>query len=110
MKIMCTPLTDKAMSLLDINACPDDQMARLILTNAEHLQLQNSGIFEEINNSLRKLIDDYEDEHIKNHEDLSEMLRILEKKSLPENPELLKKIIHLNKLAIDKKTGVFFYF
>lgn len=110
MKLICTPLTREAMSLLDLNACPDDQMERLLLTNTEHQLLLKSGIFEEINNSLRKIIDDYEDEYINTDEELAEMLKILENQSLPEHPELLEKLIHLNKLAISKKTGVFFYF
>ncbi|MGR3965425.1 hypothetical protein FW800_13345 [Pseudomonas sp. 910_23] len=110
MKLICTPLTGEAMFLLDLNACPNDQMERVVLTSIEHQQLLKSGIYEEINDSLKKIIDDYEDEHINTSEELNEMLRILKKKSLPENPELLEKIIHLTQLAIDRKTGVFFYF
>ena len=110
MKLICTPLTGEAMSLLDLDACPDDQMERLLLANTEHQLLLNSGIFEEINSSLRKIIDDYEDECINTDEELAEMLKILEGQSLPEQPELLEKLIRLNKLAISKKTGVFFYF
>lgn len=110
MKLICAPLTGEAMSLLDLNACPDDQMVRLPLTPIEHQQLLKSGIFDAINDSLRKIIDDYEDEHVDKTEELIETLRILENNSPPENLELLEKPIHLTKLAIDRKTGVFFYF
>ncbi len=110
MKLICAPLTGEAMSLLDLNACPDDQMVRLPLTPIEHQQLLKSGIFDAINDSLRKIIDDYEDEHVDKTEELIEMLRILENNSPLENPELLEKPIHLTKLAIDRKTGVFSIF
>ena len=56
------------------------------------------------------MIDDYEDESINTNEDLKKSLHILENHSIPENQELTRKIIKLNKLAIDNNTGLYFFF
>lgn len=110
MKLICTPLSKKAMSLLDVDACPSTLLERLLLTNSEYLQLEKSGLFDIINTSLKKNIDDYEDEYIVAHKELEQMLETLKKHSLPENPKLLEKLISINESALDKETGVFFYF
>ena len=110
MKLICTPLTEEAMSLLDNDRCPSALLECLRLTDSEHLKLEKPGIFDVINNALGKMIDNYEDEHITIQKDLVRTLKVLRNSSLPVAPDLLKKLIHINEVAIVRKTGIFFYF
>ncbi|WP_455930184.1 hypothetical protein [Pseudomonas fluorescens] len=110
MKLICTPLTKEAMILLDTDECPISLLANCPLTHTEYQQLMGSGVIDKINNSLGKMIDDYEDESINTKDDLKKSLYILENHSIPENQELARKIIKLNKLAIDNNTGLYFFF
>lgn len=78
MKLICTPLTKEAMILLDTDECPISLLANCPLTHTEYQQLMGSGVIDKINNSLGKMIDDYEDESINTNEDLKKSLYILE--------------------------------
>ncbi|MDQ0704373.1 hypothetical protein QF043_003165 [Pseudomonas sp. W3I7] len=110
MKLICTPLTLETMNLLDTGDYPNSLLESISLTNGEYQQLWESELIDKINAELEKMIDDYEDESINTHEDLKKSLYILENHSIPENQELARKIIKLNKLAIDNNTGLYFFF
>ncbi len=110
MKMICTPITPEAMTLLNVNECPDSLLESILLTGDEYDLLQKSGIIENINNSLEKIIDDYEDECIITHEELIKTRAILEAHLTPENADIIKKLIYLNTLAIKNHTGLFFFF
>ncbi|MFL9673490.1 hypothetical protein ACKCUY_10870 [Pseudomonas marginalis] len=57
------------------------------------------------------MIDDYyEDEIINTNEDLSKALAIFKDHLTPENSSVMKKLIHLNTVAIKSHTGLFFFF
>lgn len=110
MKLICTPLTLEAMDLLDSGSCPESLLESISLTDKEYQQLWSSGALENINIALEKIIDDYEDESIIVNSDLEKSLKILEHSVIPENPELAEKIIHLSRLALEKRTGLYFFF
>lgn len=110
MKTICTPITLEAMSLLDTNDCPDYLLESVTLPHEEYEQLLESGALEAINNTLGKMIDNYEDEAIYNIEELSKSLAILENHLTPGNSSIMRKLIKLNNLAITNRTGLFFYF
>lgn len=110
MKIICTPLTVEAMRLLDIDECPDSSLESLSLSQEEYEKLLESGALEAINNSLGKIIDNYEDETISTAEELDKTLALLEEHLTPENASVIQKLIHLNALAIKNRTGLFFFF
>lgn len=110
MKLICTPLTLEAMNLLDTNTCPESMLESVSLTAGEYQQLWDSGVLETINSALGKMIDDYEDESIRFESDLKKSLKLFESNAIPKNPELAKKIIHLNRIAVEKNTGLFFFF
>ena len=110
MKIICVPLTMESMRLLDINDCPDSLLESFHLTEEEYKKLLASGAVEAINKTLGKIIDDYEDETINTNEDLSKALAIFEAHLTPENSSVIKKLIHLNTVAIKSHTGLFFFF
>lgn len=110
MKIICVPLTLNAMKSLDINDCPDSLLESVHLTEDEYKKLLSSGTVEAINKTLGKIIDDYEDETINTRDDLSKALAIFEDHLTPENSSVIKKLIHLNTVAIKSNTGLFFFF
>ena len=110
MKIICTPLTSEAMSLLDTNSCPDHLLESISLTLEEYDQIQKAGVLEKINGALGKMIDDYEDETINTPNDLRKSLMILKANLTPENSEIINKVIHLTTVAINKNTGLYFFF
>ena len=110
MKMICTPLTPEAMRLLDINDCPDSLLESVHLTEEEYKKLLSSGAVDVINKILGKIIDDYEDEIINTNEDLTKALAIFEDHLTPENSSVMKKLIHLNTVAINSHTGLFFFF
>jgi hypothetical protein len=110
MKMICVPLTLEAMRLLDINDCPDSLLETIHLTDEDYKKLLTSGAVETINNTLGKIIDDYEDESINTNEDLIKALAIFKDHLTPENSSVMKKLIHLNTIAIKNHTGLFFFF
>ena len=110
MKTICVPLTTEAMKLLDINNCPDVLLESADLAEEEYQQFLESGALESINIEVGKIIDAYEDEIISTPEDLSKTLKILKTHLRPENSKTLNKLIHLNVLAINRNTGLFFFF
>ncbi|MFB3306691.1 hypothetical protein [Pseudomonas sp. AMR01] len=110
MKLICTPLTLEAMNLLDTDHCPESLLESISLTDEEYQQLWESGVLETINFQLGKMIDDYEDENIRFESDLKKSLKLFENNSIPKNPELAKKITYLNRMAIERGTGLYFFF
>ena len=110
MKIICTPLTLEAVELMDVDDCPDSLLKSISLCNKEYEQLLKSGALEAINETLGKLIDEYEDESIKTTEDLEKTLKILENHRSTENSSVIRKLIYLNTLAIRNCTGLYFFF
>ena len=110
MKMICVQLTLEAMRLLDINDCPDSLLETIHLTDEDYKKLLISGTVEAINKTLGKIIDDYEDETINTRDDLSKALAIFEDHLTPENSSVIKKLIHLNTVAIKSNTGLFFFF
>jgi hypothetical protein len=110
MKIICIPLTSKAMHLLDTDSCPDSLLETINLTSEEYDRLLKSGAIDTINASPGKIIDEYEDEKIDTPEDLKKTLSILEARKTAANSDIINKIISLNTLAIHNHTGLFFFF
>ena len=110
MKIICVPLTSKAIHLLDTNSCPDSLLETVNLTPEEYDKLLKTGAIDTINALLGKMIDDYEDEKIDTPEDLKKTLNILQKVKTATNSTTIDKIINLNNLAINSHTGLFFFF
>lgn len=98
------------MRLLDINDCPDHLLESVSLTEEEYQYLLESRALEKINNTIGKIIDEYEDDTITIPQELKESLQILKTHLNPKNSKALNKIIHLNKLALNIKTGLFFFF
>lgn len=56
------------------------------------------------------MIDEFEDESIQGQVELSALLKILNEASEQIELDIIEKIIHLNRLALQNDTGLFFYF
>jgi len=108
MKIISVPLTIEAMERLDTNSCIDGDLKELALEGLDYEQLWKSGLFEELNKNLNIIIDDYEDEKIP-LERLQDAIKIVEE--FPQkNGTKISSLLNLFRVALERKTGVFFYF
>lgn len=110
MKIISVPLSSEAMKRLDLDKCLPGDLKEFQLSEEQYAQLSQSGIIEKINSSLGKLIDEYEDESIQGQAELGTLLNILSEASEHLKLDSIEKIINLNRLALQNKTGLFFYF
>lgn len=111
MKVICAPVSVQAMDRLNFNRNIEGDLIEMYLNDSEYIRLNELGYFSLINKCLNKMIDDFEDEQIY-HEDLIEFLK-LTFKFLEANKgisHILKKIIDLANLALEKNTAVFFFF
>lgn len=97
------------MKLLDIDECPESLLESIFLTETEYELIQKSGVLENINVILGKIIDDYEDEAIIEKEELIRTLKILDTHTDADNVDTMEKLTTLNMLAIKKNTGLFFF-
>ncbi len=108
MKTISVPLTMEAMERLDTDTCIDGDLQELELGELDYEKLWKSGIFEELNKNLDIIIDDYEDEKIP-LERLQEAITIVENLPQTNNPQT-SALLDLFRVALELKTGVFFYF
>ena len=97
------------MKLLDIDECPESLLESIFLTKTEYELIQKSGVLENINVILGKIIDDYKDEAIIEKEELIRTLKILDAHTNADNVDIMEKPTTLNMLAINKNTGLFFF-
>ena len=96
------------MKRLDMDLCIDGDLKELQLDELDYQKLWESGVFDELNNHLGIIIDDYEDEMIP-LEKLQEAIKVVERFS-HENYNIISSFIVLLKIALERKTGMFFYF
>ncbi len=111
MKNITVPINQEAMEKLNYDACEDDELIELYLDENQYKELWSSKILEAFNEKLNIMIDDFEDESIYNIESLklSRNITIDFIKISPHNNSL-KKLLKLIDIAIENKTGIFFYF
>jgi hypothetical protein len=82
------PKHEAAMNALNYNEANEDDLIELELNKTEFDELDNTGIFQQINNTCGTLIDEYEDESVTSIEDLKRCNTIIS--SLIENGEQQK--------------------
>jgi len=82
------------------------------LTEEQFKKLDFSGVFSGLNDIIGSCIDDFEDESIKNGEQLGIGLIYLKKIYTKDDitANLIEKIIFIFQEALSRKTGVYFYF
>ncbi|MGC5703917.1 hypothetical protein J4P02_27330 [Pseudomonas sp. NFXW11] len=103
------PLSKAAMQRLDLDQCLAGDLQELALSPEQWAALLHSDLLPSLNRALGTLIDDYEDASIQGQAALSMALSILMRAATP-GDELIHKLIALNRLALERDTGLFFYF
>lgn len=111
MKNITVPINQEAMEKLNYDTCEKDELIELYLDENQYKELWNSKVLEAFNEKINIMIDDFEDESIHNIEylKLSRNIAIDFIKINPHNNSL-KKLLELIDIAIENKTGIFFYF
>lgn len=104
-KVITVPKNKEAEIALDYNLASPEQIVELNLTNIQLEKLWNDGIFHLIIKVSNSNIDDFEDEHITNLNDIYNTLSELKK-----NPNCSGDIIEMFELALSYKTSIHFYF
>lgn len=108
MKYISVPMSADAMKRLDFDECASGDLDELILNDEEYHNLWGTGVLNIINSTLNVNIDDYENEEIRGITNLLRVKKIIEL-SLCKDKILERLLSQVNK-AIERNTGVFFYF
>ncbi|MGR4041009.1 hypothetical protein FW796_16445 [Pseudomonas sp. 910_21] len=103
------PTSKDAQQRLDLDQCLPGDLEELALSAAQWTTLSRSDLLPNLNRALGTLIDDYEDTSIQGQAALATALSILTQTATAED-ELIHKLIALNRLALERDTGLFFYF
>lgn len=109
MKYISVPINDDAMNRLDYDQNLYGDLIEWKLANTECKKLCDSIVIKEINIDLHKNISEYEDEKITTIRELLLCKEIIKKQKF-NHEYLLEKLLYLVNCAIDKKTGIFFFF
>ncbi|MGZ0781754.1 hypothetical protein ACXM5X_02080 [Pseudomonas saponiphila] len=108
-KWIVVPTSKDAMQRLDLDQCLPGDLEELALSAEQWTALCSSDLLPSLNHALGTLIDDYEDASIQGRAALATALSILTQTATAED-ELIHKLIALNRLALERDTGLFFYF
>ncbi|AXK57566.1 hypothetical protein DWF74_17080 [Pseudomonas protegens] len=103
------PTSKAAMQRLDLDQCLPGDLEELALSPEQWALLSRSDLLPRLNRALGPLIDDYEDASIQGRAALTTALSILTRTATAED-ELIHRLIALNRLALERDTGLFFYF
>ena len=111
MKVISVPLSVDAMNRLDFNEVQPGDVEEIELDRSHYVFAFESGLFDALNDRLGIMIDDYEDESIKDIQKLKLGLEIIENTKINiEYAPFFEELERLFKLALEKQTGVFFFF
>lgn len=108
MKVISVPLSNSAMDRLYYDKTEDGDLLELFLTDNDFDILISTGFIQEVNSSLSINIDEYEDEEITEQSMLGKIESITQK--YESSSILFSKMHQLILVAIEKNTGIFFFF
>ncbi|PTT56143.1 hypothetical protein DBR33_02795 [Stenotrophomonas sp. HMWF022] len=97
------------MRRMDVDSSLPGDLVELELSDEEFRLHLGSGTTDAINVGLSKLIDEYEDESVEGGKELALSLALLEGVFDATGLEAVGRLVALNRLAIERDTGVFFY-
>lgn len=107
------PLSKESKELLD-NGIEKIDSEEIKLSEEQFTLLYSSKVFDLINNTAGCIIDDYEDDSITDINKLIDVRKILnhivEISSSIDLKIIVREIIILIEIAIERKTGIYFYF
>ena len=110
-RVITVPKDKIAEKALDFEEATKEQLIELSITEEEFLFLYQNGIIELINQEGETNIDDFEDDSVTGKENLSKVIKALNLRvDLNVYDELIQNVSNLFNEAIDRDTGVYFYF
>lgn len=112
-RVVTVPKDKKAEEALDYDKARQEQLIELSLEEADFYFLHQSGIIELINKIGDANIDDFEDDVVCGKENLNKIIAAIQLNEPPENDsnyQLVNNLLTLFKEAINRNTGVYFYF
>ncbi|PWQ87898.1 hypothetical protein DKY64_01270 [Stenotrophomonas maltophilia] len=109
MRIVTVPFDAEALERLDFDESLPGDLEELQLTDKLFDSLVDSGVLDSLNATLGVMIDMYEDESIEGLPQLLLALQILTEAYYRTKLEVIRKIMHLCRHAIERNTGLFFY-
>ncbi|PSL26314.1 hypothetical protein [Chitinophaga ginsengisoli] len=108
-RLIEVPKDKEAEYALDYNEATEDQLIRIYLTSPEFIELWNIGFFNELNEMTGAMIDDFEDAKIVEKEDLENILDS-DVFNMPVSNDILDRLKVLFQEALERGTGVYFFF
>lgn len=109
-RVITVPKDKIAEMSLSFDKATKEQLIELSITEEEFLFLYQKGIFELINLTIGTNIDDFEDDAVTGKDNLSKIIRVLNLRGNLNNNESIKSLSKLFYEAVDRDTGVYFYF
>lgn len=110
MKTICVPINKEAQSRLDMGYEENGDLIEEIINKDEFYLLFSSGFISEINRVIGTNIDDYEDEHVIEAMKITEIKKIAHSYSNRMSQNIFQRVENIATLALEKKTGIHFYF
>jgi hypothetical protein len=107
-KLVAVPKTQEALRQLALDQAASSSLIEWVLTDLEFAELWQSGVFTKINGACGTMIDDFEAEHIVNIEELRHCAAVVS--ALKSLSPALGQLDVLVQEALQRKTGIFFYF
>lgn len=112
-RIITVPKDKNAEEALDYDEAEKEQLIELSIEEADFQFLYENGFIELINKVGDTNIDSFEDDAVRGKEHLSEIVAAINRKEfsgIDSQYKLIQDIVSLFKEAIDRDTGVYFYF
>lgn len=109
MKMISVPVSKDALDRLDRGVEQQGDLVEISLSDADFDQIFRSGWVERVNREVRCNIDDYEDEHLLDDEQLQRLASVTEE-YVRDGADVFSAILRLVGEARMNKTGLHFYF
>ncbi|SHN16860.1 hypothetical protein [Chitinophaga sp. CF418] len=108
-RLIEVPKDKEAEYALDYDEATPGQLIRIFLTSPEFVELWNVGFFDVLNEMTLAMIDDFEDAEIIKKEDLENVLNS-DLFNMPVSNDILDRLKVLFQEALERGTGVYFFF
>ncbi|SDF47414.1 hypothetical protein [Chitinophaga filiformis] len=108
-KVMTVPRDRDAESALDYDEATPDQLIEVSFTDDEFKELWRIGFFDALNDMTFAMIDDFESAQIVEKENLEKVLNS-DVFNMPVSNDILDRLKVLFQEALERGTGVYFFF
>ncbi len=110
MKTIVVPVDQNAMQRLDIDQSRAGDLIEFLFEKEAFDEAFRNGYFTTINKAADIIIDDYEDEQILNAQALEKVIEISQQYHQQTGQSEYQKVSSLAREAIERRTGLFFFF